>query len=539
MRRVLLFLSLALQAVGLRAQVPLSGTVTDPSGAPVAWATVVWHDENDQRGAVTDETGAFRIERPERPGMLTLRSVGYRTAERPLAADESELGVLVLEEESVEVGAVTVTAGRTERRGDRFILHVGDTPAAAGKNGRELLREAPGVWVDDSGVRINGTGGVRLYLDDRELHLSPEEQSAWLHTLAAADVAAVEVVPQAGAEQAADTQGGIVRIRTRHAALRSTQRQADINLGLNTTQSDRMSRCLATLSAEATAGRWSLYASASGDFTPRDRSRFAEVREYFRPSEEYASLSEGNTRRRCGRGMAGLRWSPGRGHRLGIEVEYTASDDRLASTVQTRMGELLSASGYLQQQDGERLTATLSYTWQLDTAGSVLKLLADYTRDRAESDNDYATRYLPQRDTLYFSRSSARHALWSIDLSLEKRLFGRCILHTGIRYAGNRTHDCSAYAAQSAGERVLLPAYGYTLDCAEHTAAAYASFSAEAGRWSLSAGLRGEYTRIVGPGSDYAAPSPTSPSAAPSTKCGTGCSSPNMAATSNAPLSPT
>ena len=57
--------------------------------------------------------------------------------------------------------------------------------------------------------------------------------------------------------------------------------------------------------------------------------------------------------------------------------------------------------------------------------------------------------------------------------------------------------DDSRYAAQTQGTWLALPEYSYDQHYTEQIGAAYASLEYSAGRWELSAGLRGEYTSVA------------------------------------------
>ena len=62
-----------------------------------------------------------------------------------------------------------MTAETVTRQADRFVVSIGNTPALAGQDGTELLARAPGVWLGDNGISINGAGGTKVYVDGREL----------------------------------------------------------------------------------------------------------------------------------------------------------------------------------------------------------------------------------------------------------------------------------------------------------------------------------------------------------------------------------
>lgn len=66
---------------------------------------------------------------------------------------------------------ITVRSSKIKRNADRFIMQV--TPSS-GKNGIELLKEAPGVWLSDKGISINGASGAKVYINGQEVRLEGE-----------------------------------------------------------------------------------------------------------------------------------------------------------------------------------------------------------------------------------------------------------------------------------------------------------------------------------------------------------------------------
>lgn len=63
-----------------------------------------------------------------------------------------DMGDVVLEEQATEIGNVVVSAQMIRREADRFVVDVANSTGAIGKDGVEVLKQSPGVWVDDDGI---------------------------------------------------------------------------------------------------------------------------------------------------------------------------------------------------------------------------------------------------------------------------------------------------------------------------------------------------------------------------------------------------
>ena len=166
----------------------------------------------------------------------------------------------------------------------------------------------------------------------------------------------------------------------------------------------------------------------------------------------------------------------------------------------TTLGQTQSDSRYRQHMDGNTLTATANYIWKIDTLGSQFKLIADYTRYTSDGDNSYHTTTCAPgtlRDSLYESATGSVYDILTADAGLTRKLPHGLTLRAGLRYTRNDMADKSRYAAQTQGTWLALPEYSYDQHYTEQIGAAYASLEYSAGRWELSAGLRGEYTSVA------------------------------------------
>lgn len=474
------------------AQSPVvTGRAADADGR-VPYATVTLLREGRQAaGGAADAEGRFRLTADTGRYTLALRHVGYQPFEQALYLGPEGLDLGDLPLTAAGIGSVTVTAEAVRRESDRFVVSVGDGPAFAGRDGEELLRLVPGVWAGNDGISVNGASGTQVYVDGRRLKGPAEQTAAYLRSLTAADIARIEVIPQAGAEYAADARGGVIRITLR----RRRTDGLDGSLQASTTQSSDLSVYAPSGRLGIRTGKWTLNASAAATFTPESESRFTETRSY-----PFLSVTDAAGRSDFARGEFAAIFDPSPAHTTGISAEYTARGLRMPTSARTELGGTAADSRYRQQTDNATLILTANYVWRIDTLGSELKLIADYTRHASDGRNRYHTRYtLPDgtRDSLYRSDARSRYDMLTADLALTRRLRHSLTLKAGARYTRNAMDDRSRYEAQQAGTWNGLRDYGYTQRYTEQTAAAYASLAWEHQRWNFSGGLRGEYTSVA------------------------------------------
>ena len=80
----------------------------------------------------------------------------------PVAAHPTAANDTLTEDSTYALQEVVVRTSPVKRKADRFILSV---PPAQNKDGVELLQQAPGVWLSDERISINGSSGTKVYVD--------------------------------------------------------------------------------------------------------------------------------------------------------------------------------------------------------------------------------------------------------------------------------------------------------------------------------------------------------------------------------------
>lgn len=211
--------------------------MVDEQGQAVEYATVVLLKGSDQvAGMATDDTGRFVLKVPSGEYTLSVQYLGFDPVVRQVRVEENnDLGEIVMKSSTTRIEGVVVKAQLIRREADRFVVDVANAPAAIGKDGIELLERAPGVWIDDEKISINGKSGSKVYVNDRELRMEPELLLTYLRSLRAEEIQKIEVVPTTGADYDADSSGGIIRITLR----KRRENGLDGSLSMRTTQNAR------------------------------------------------------------------------------------------------------------------------------------------------------------------------------------------------------------------------------------------------------------------------------------------------------------
>ena len=489
----------------------VSGRVVDEQTQPVAYATVVLLlDEQQIAGQTSDSEGYFTLKAQPGTYTLSVQYIGFETVQLPLQlTEDTRLEDIVLRSSATDIDEVVVTGQLIRREADRFVVDVANAPSAVGKDGIELLEFSPGVWIDDEKITINGKSGSVVYINDRRLRMENDQLLAYLRSLRAEDIQKIEVVPLLGADHDAASAGGAIYITLRKQ--RDNGLTGSVSFATKHGSIEHNYSSGTRLSAHS--GKFDFNLALNGQLI---RSEFItdETTRYTGSEAELRSHSHAPSRNSWGGGSAGVIWEITPKQSVGVELDYSRWNDRQQNDTWSEFGSgnapVRTDSRYEEAVQNRNYTANFNYIWKIDTLGSTLKLLADYTRRSNRGDNDRMSRIAADgvvRDSLYRDRSANRYDIASATLALEKKFSSRWTLKAGAKYTWDGMDNKALYEYEEAGSWLRNEAQSYAIDYTEQIAAAYGIVTANLGRWSWVAGLRGEYTHTSGRqsvGQDYA-----------------------------------
>lgn len=502
MKKILLLTTLAiltLTSASAAGQGSVSGRVADPKGAPVTFATAILLQNNDQiAGAVTDTDGKFSLSARGGKYTLTIQIIGYNTLTREIMVEgNTDLGDIELQPSEVEIEAVEVTSKLITRKADRFVVDVANSNQAIGKTGEELLKLAPGVWVVNDEISINGASGTKVYINDRQVRESGADLLAYLRTIQADEIQRIEVIPISGADYDADSKGGIIKItlkRSRNAGLTGT---ANIRGTFNEYGSYSVTP---NVKINYNKGKLNLnamvYAGPTSDIAESDEvTNYKHSADTIRahsdmPSDLYAEFG----------GRIGAVYDITDRHSIGAEFAYDGQSDYNSHTnSQTDIirGGIPSASNtslYDSRQGFGRSSATLNYIFRTDTLGSTLKIIGDYTfrtRPTRSTYNIHSIEAGLASDTTYTNDAASEFSVAVASADFEKVFSPKVTMKVGLKYTRNDVYTNSVYTS---GNNTTLSQYNRKARYNENIPAVYASANATLGRWGLAGGLRAEYT---------------------------------------------
>lgn len=482
-----------------------TGRIQSVRGEMIEFATVVFlEDERQAAVALTDTLGNFTVSIAPGEYTMKIHNIAYQAFEQKINIVElsSELGIFEMEESEFQLNEVVVTASPITYEDNHFVMRVNNSPSMLNKNVTEVLQLAPGVWIDDNGISINGTSGTKVFINEQEVRLSQDELVNYLRNFHSSNIARVEIIPQAGAEYSADSSGGVIKI-----ILRKQQENGMMgNVMLNTFNGKYLGAYRPSATVNSRMGKWTLNALLSGHIANRDKYEQTADREYYDNNDSYFhSQSDMNRKPRSINARVGVIYELDTRNNWGAEVEFSSFNSRTPSTAETVIQEngitQNTISDYLRKEKDRNFAATFNYVHQLDTIGSTLKLIADYTNKHVKGTNDsYSTLQWQDQisDSIYHDNTKSNYEIYSADLMLNKQFQNGIKFSVGAKYMRNNMSDSVRYESFYLSNWKPLDDYNFSLDYTENIGALYGKTVTDFGRLNLTAGLRGEYTHTKG-----------------------------------------
>ncbi len=504
MKNISLFVIICLSAVSVSAET-VKGKVLDSHGETMPFVTisVLAQDSTLLTGTITDEKGEYAIDVPTENLILQASYIGFQTV---CGGPD-----FVLREEAEKLEEVEVKAKRPliERQMDKLVLNVSQSPLAAGSNGNDILRRAPGVRIDkDGNITVNGKS-VEIWIDGKPSYLSGQQLKAMLDGTDGNTIEKIEIISNPSAKYDASGQGGIINIKTKRNMMQ----------GLN-----------GMLSAAyggmyfSDIGRWlsTEYASLNLNYRSPKTYTFAQLTQVFaqqdvdfetcRSMPETPSTPSLATYSKSGYDIgfqyymlkAGNDWYIDSANTIGfiLQVPYmdmrqTANPDRnhaySALGADTTFTTTATTTHYLAPQH----TANLNYTHTFSEAlERELTVNLDYNRYNNRSLNSQITNYSKMYEghtSLGLDIDSRQVVdIYSAKIDFQTKFWQTGMIECGVKYALSSTDNRMTNDSIYDGTHHELPSnFRYQ----EHVAAAYLSVGKQFGEhWSVKLGLRGEYT---------------------------------------------
>jgi len=490
-------------AVSAAAQQTIKGVVTDQRGEAMPFVTISVLDKDSSllTGAVTNEDGSYEVEVTAGNYIIQASYVGYMTA---FGGPN-----FVLKEETENLKEVEVKAKKPliERQMDKLVVNVSASPLAAGSNGNDILRRAPGVRIDkDGNITVNGKG-VEIWVDGKPSYLSGQQLKAMLDGTDGNTIEKIEIISNPSAKYDASGQGGIINIKTKRNMMRGLNGMLSAGYGgmyfgdVKRWLSQEMFSLMLNYRGEKTYTFGQLtqvFSQNDIDFETYRKTPEFENYSYsgYDMNFQYYMLKVGND------------WYIDSVNTFGfiLQVPYMTVQQRIidgrnyAYTVVGNDTTSKSRSHTSAGTQSPQHTANLNYTHTFNEAlERELTVNVDYNRYNNQQNNSQETQYdeLVPRSLGLGIKSRQVVDIYSAKLDFQTKFWQTGMIECGVKYGLSSTDNHMTTDSILNGSQLSSTPQDFRYD--EHVAAAYISVGKQFGEhWSVKLGVRGEYTYSCG-----------------------------------------
>ncbi len=523
MKRIVLFLVAVFAVMAMEAAV-VKGKIVDAGGSALDFVNVMLTSKSDKSavyGAISDATGHFEVLNvPVGEYELDITFVGYQTIKRDVSvkslSDQVALGRLVLREDAKMLGEVEVVGQASQMRFDidKKVFNVDQNLAASGASASEMLQGIPSVDVDNEGnISLRNSSSVEVWINGKPSGLTEENRAQILEQMPAGSIEAVEVITNPSAKFNPEGTAGIINLvlkKDRKAGYYGSVLAGGMynigspapgaHVGANFNYNSSLVDFYVNLGLR--------YMSHESDnvtdrysFERLPLDSYDDVREQWGDTLSYLNTLSASRRSFLGLfGRMGADFHITKKSTIGISLMgHGGTNNSANENTYTRVDwDMMDTTMYLRsnQQAGMRpsYSASLDYVYEIDKMGSEVRTSIEYSGHQRSGDYVYVQEalrgYSPEYTQIQRQNGKSQSARYKLDYT--QKIGQTQKVEAGL-YGSWQQRLSPSRAWNMEGEDSLLIQFN-DFDYEEWIAAMYATYGAKFGPFSMSLGLRGEYT---------------------------------------------
>lgn len=467
-------------------------------------------------GGLTDARGIFEInDLPLGSYRVVIQSVGFqkwKSDKVKLQSSEENLGKILIKIGSKTLDEVTISEQKQEitLSLDKRIFNVGANLTTMGGTALDVLQNVPSIIVTPDGeIQMRGSGNLLILIDGRPSGITTSNRQSALEMLSADVIESIEIITNPSSKYQADGTSGIINIITKKSKNAGYNLRANLNLGTREKYNGNISMNLRQ-------GRWNVF----GEYNLRDFKRL-NSQSLFREQNSKSGNSEINqnsdeiNRDNNQNIKFGLDFFVTKRATIsGFAIRRLAKDNNEENRYSTTTYPEILSEPRLYLRNGIKkggdfgLDFFMGYKQTFDK--SEQELTVDFTNisNNGFDDNDYIQNYF-YRDFLtpssYLlkrieqSRVINQNSTRILQTDYVQPLNENTKIETGLRGSLREFDNDFSYSVFDKTSNSFKKdisrsnRFAYT----ENVYAGYANYSQKRSKWSLLAGIRGEYTNII------------------------------------------
>ncbi|WP_160110590.1 outer membrane beta-barrel family protein [Aequorivita lipolytica] len=500
-----------LQASVLMAQdFSVSGKVTDEGNSPLSFVNVLVYEvdtETPLKGTTTNEDGSFILKGlPAATYTLIFSYIGFEDFLRTIELSSNKnLGNIALKEnqEMLDETVVTAKLPTIRKTAGKLVFEVENTSLSVGST-MDLLKKTPGVAVIGENIQVKFSSPV-IYINGKRVYLSSSEILSLLENTDAANIKSIEVITNPSSKYDAES-GTVLNIITSKAisvgykgSVNATYEQAifpKYNFGTSHFYKNKWLNVYASYSY----ANKKLYKEDENNirfFQPDEVSTKSIWETYFNRTTEFYNHN----------GNVVLDFTLDAKNTISLtsnvsltpKVDYENHGHSLIYNPQRQLDSTITTLSYVGYEK-QNLTIALDYNRVLNDKGATLSTSANYIYYDNDQNQSVSSDYLlPNGDFLRnnsFSTDSKQNSqIFTGQADVSSELWGGTF-DAGVKFSSIDTKSKLDFFNTVNNNSTFNNALSDNFNYKENIYAEYINFEKEWEKWSMTAGLRGEYTDI-------------------------------------------
>ena len=533
MKKILFFMVAMFAVMAMEAAV-VKGKIVDAGGSALDFVNVVVISKSDNGavyGAISDEKGHFAVEGvPAGDYWFEVKFVGYQSVKKEVTIkslnEEVKIGQIVLREDAKLLGEVEVVGQASQMRFDidKKVFNVDQSLAASGASASEMLQGIPSVDVDNEGnVSLRNSSSVEVWINGKPSGLTEENRAQILEQMPAGSIEAVEIITNPSAKFNPEGTAGIINLvmkKDRKAGYYGSVSGGGMynigspapgaNLGANFNYNSGLVDFYVNFGVRYMNHESNNYTDRySFERLPMDS--YIDVREQWGDTLFHLNTLSANRSQFLGLfGRMGADFHITKKSTIGISVmgHGGTNNSKNLNTYTREDWVTMDTIIYERenQQGGMRpsYSVSLDYAYEIDPKGSEVRTSIEYSGHNRSGDYIYKQRalqgYSPEYTQIQRQNGHNQNVNYKLDYTqkigqtqkVEAGLYGSWQQRLAPSRAWNLLDGEEDSDGSTIYNSVLIQFNDFNYE--EWIAAMYATYGAKFGPFSMSLGLRGEYT---------------------------------------------
>jgi len=494
----------------------IQGKVLTETHVPVEAATItllISRDSSAVSSAIADNDGLFRFTNVK-PGiyLLSITKVGYiRSYTTPFTIAIGQtliLGEIVLSTSANQLSEVSIIGSKPveDVKAGKVTLNIQNSLTAAGSSAYDILRQSPGVRIDNNdNISLVGRQSALITIDGKPTNLWGEDLAGVLKGMQSSTIDHIELITAGSAKYEASS-GGIINI-----VLKKGQNKGANGTVTGSAGYGRYGKAGTGITFNDRTEKLNIFGAYNffynktfHDFTTDRNINFSNVLSDYHV--DYSSIQKNYNNNFS----LGTDYFISPGQTIGFLISgYTRSDNfvknnRLKISNQSVLDSIITANSDL-NRDVTSINYNVNYNGRLDKSGKTLAADFNYTtynRNSSEfiTNNFYNASGNPYQDSLLqrnLSPSDIR--IWLSKIDFTNPISKTSRLEAGVKYSNVTSNNDLNFGPKGPdGQYQSDPLFSNHFVYTENINSAYINYAGKFNKFDLAGGLRTEQTIAKG-----------------------------------------